>query len=67
MAQDSAPTTIVRHYRQILLWPLQLMQIDDGKQHQKDWEMLERAGPDNPWRELSSEFTGDQSRVQRRH
>lgn len=67
MAEDSASTTIVRHFRQILLWPLQLMQIADGKQNQKDWEMLEKAGPDNPWRELSSEFTGDQSRFQRRH
>lgn len=67
MAGATVSTNIVRHLRQILLWPLQVMPIQEGAQIQKDWEMLEKAGPDNPWRELSSEFTGDQSKFQRRH
>ena len=67
MADDTASTKIVRHFRQILLWPLQLVPVEDGVQSQKDWELLEKAGADNPWRELSSEFTGDQSRFQKRH
>ncbi len=63
----TAPDTMVRHFRQILLWPLQLMPIQENAQIQKHWEVLENAGPGNPWRELSSEFTGDQSTFQRRH
>jgi hypothetical protein len=63
----TASDTMVRHFRQILLWPLQLMPIQESAQIQKHWEVLESAGPTNPWRELSSEFTGDQAIFQRRH
>jgi hypothetical protein len=63
----TASDTMVRHFRQILLWPLQLMPIQESAQIQKHWEVLESAGPTNPWRELSSEFTGDQTIFQRRH
>ncbi len=67
MAEDSASTKTVRHFRQILLWPLQLTPIHEGSHIQKDWEVMEAAGVEHPWRELSSEFTGDQSKFQRRH
>lgn len=67
MSEDNASTKMVRHFRQILLWPLQLMPIQDGAQIQKHWEALDQAGPGNPWRELSSEFTGEQTKFQRRH
>nr|MCU0973267.1 ADP-ribosylglycohydrolase family protein [Burkholderiales bacterium] len=63
----TASDTMVRHFRQILLWPLQLMPIQESAQIQKHWEVLESAGPTNPWRELSSEFTGDEAIFQRRH
>ena len=53
-AEVNAPDTMVRHFRQILLWPLQLMPIQDNAQIQKHWEVLENSGPENPWRELSS-------------
>ena len=66
-AEVNAPDTIVRHFRQILLWPLQLMPIQDNAQIQKHWEVLENSGPENPWRELSSEFSGAQSSFQLRH
>jgi hypothetical protein len=39
----------VRQYRQILVWPLQLMPIREGAQIQNHWELLEHAGADNPW------------------
>jgi hypothetical protein len=66
-ADNSAKKIAVRHFRQILLWPLQLMPIREGSQTQKPWELLEQVGEDNPWRELSSEFSGDQRKFQRRH
>ena len=58
---------LVRHFRQILLWPLQLMPIRPGSQLQKHWELLEKNSPGNAWRELADEFTGDASRFKERH
>ena len=57
----------VRHFRQILLWPLQLMPIHEGAQIQKHCERLEKPGSDNPWCELADEFTGDPNLFQERH
>ena len=58
---------VVRHFRQILLWPLQLMPIREGDQIQKHWELLQTPDADNPWREVVDEFTGDPSLFQERH
>ena len=58
---------MVGHFRQILLWPLQLMPIREGTQIQKHWERLERPDADNPWCELADEFTGDPNLFQERH
>jgi hypothetical protein len=38
----------VRHFRQILIWPLQLQPIRKG-QIQEPWELLMQPAPDNPW------------------
>ena len=57
----------VRHFRQILLWPVQLMPIHAGSQIQKHWELLGQCGHDNPWREVVDEFTGDPAQFQERH
>ena len=58
---------LVRHFRQILLWPLQLMPIREGEQIQKHCELLQTPGSDNPWREVVDEFTGDPCLFQERH
>ncbi len=57
----------VRHFRQILLWPIQLMPIREGAPIQKHWERLQTPDKDNPWRELADEFTGDPHQFQERH
>jgi CorA-like Mg2+ transporter protein len=57
---------LVRHFRQILLWPLQLMPVKDGEQIQRHWEYLEGAR-DSPWTEVADEFTGDPSEFKERH
>ena len=49
---DAAAAKRVRHFRQILLWPLQLMPLKEGNQVQRHWEVLHSAGADNPWREV---------------
>src|SRR5512140_224486 len=51
----------VRQFRQTVLWPLQLMQAKQQAQIQRHWEVLERKGADNPWREVVDEFMGDPS------
>jgi hypothetical protein len=69
MSEPTVPQAnkIVGHFRQILLWPLQLMPIREGAQIQKHWELLERPDADNPWCELADEFTGDPNLFQERH
>jgi hypothetical protein len=51
--------TLVRQFRQILIWPLQLVPIRADAQIQKHWELLERDTADNPWGELRDEFGCD--------
>ncbi|WP_228720711.1 CorA family divalent cation transporter [Nitrogeniibacter mangrovi] len=55
------------HFRQILLWPLQLMPLREGSQIHRHWAWLEEARPDNPWREVDDEFTDDPAGFQQRH
>jgi hypothetical protein len=57
----------VRHFRQILLWPLQLMPLREDSQIQNHWEVLQQPAPDNPWREVDDEFTDDPAGLQERH
>ena len=67
---DSIPiqtSNVVRHFRQILLWPLQLMPIREGEQVQKHCELLQTPDANNPWQEVVDEFTGDPSLFQERH
>ena len=35
---------LVRQFRQILLWPLQLVPLREGAQIQEHWDLLERFG-----------------------
>ena len=66
--QTPAPEKLVRQFRQIVLWPLQLMPIrSEGTQIQRHWELLEEPGPGNPWHEVVDEFTGDPGEFQERH
>ena len=66
--QQAHPDKLVRQFRQIVLWPLQLMPIrGEGTQIQRHWEVLEKPGPDNAWHEVVDEFTGDPEEFQERH
>ena len=57
---------VIRNFRQIPLWPLQLMPIREDALIQKHWERLQTPDKDNLWRELGDEFTGDPSLFQDR-
>ena len=69
-ANAAYPTQpMVRQFRQILLWPLQLMPLKEGAQIQNHWELLERLqNQDNPvWRKLIDEFPDDAAAFAERH
>jgi hypothetical protein len=57
----------VSHFRQILLWPLQLMPLPEGSPFQHHYQLLEQAAAGNPWRELADEFCGDPEQFRERH
>jgi hypothetical protein len=56
----------IRHLRQILLWPVYLLPLQEGAAVQHHWEHLAKPDPGNPWRELDDEF-GDPAEFQERH
>ena len=58
---------IVRQFRQIVLWPLQLMPIRPGSPVQRHWEVLEALGASCPWQEVADEFCDDPALFQERH
>ena len=64
---DVAAPIVVRHFRQIVLWPLQLMPLKPGVQVQRHWEALEALGEANPWREVRDEYSADPLEFQERH
>lgn len=57
----------VDHFRQILLWPLQLMPLPADSPLDNHYQLLEQTADDNPWRELVDEFCGDPGQFQERH
>jgi hypothetical protein len=56
---------MVRHLRQILLWPFEIVPAQADAQIQTPWERL--AVPGSAWSELQDEFTGDDEQFQERH
>ena len=55
---------LVRHFRQALLWPLQLVSMRSQDPHARHWELLSE---DSPWREVIDEYTGDPENFGERH
>ena len=64
---SSDPDLIVRHFRQVVLWPLQLMPIRDDMPIQKHCDYIQTQGLNSLWREVEDEFTGDPALFQERH
>jgi len=77
-AQDVAPSEAeiaprplvdkrVGPFRQILLWPVELVPMKPEADHHDFAAVLATLGPDNPWKVLDDEFTGDPKDFQERH
>ncbi|MCC6136826.1 MAG: hypothetical protein LM550_05040 [Candidatus Contendobacter sp.] len=64
---NQSTTPIVRHFRQILLWPLRVIPDQaEGIRISKYWELLEGLGGQCPWQEVVDEF-GDPADFHERH
>ena len=59
--------TTIRHFRQVVLWPLQLMPIKPGVPVQRHWEVLEDPSAGNPWRELRDELNAESREIRERY
>ena len=57
----------VRHFRSIVLWPLQLMPVRPGEQVQRHWESLDACSGDSTWQPITDEFGGDPASFHERH
>src|SRR5262245_3644848 len=56
----------VRHFHQILLWPLELMPSTHGDQDPAPWQRLVED-PAGTWREVDDEFPNEPELFQDRH
>jgi hypothetical protein len=63
---DVAADIVVRHLRQLVVWPLQLVP-QKVRQVNRHWETLERIAQDNPWKRVKGEFERDPEDFQERH
>jgi len=65
----TAPSSnhIVRHFREVLFWPVQLMPLTDGSKAQHHWELLEQGGESDSWRKLKDRFQSDELDFEERH
>ena len=68
---------LVKHFRQVLLWPLRLMPVAakgegavQGSRHARPWQVLRdlsQAGGASPWQEVVDEYTGSADQFHERH
>ncbi len=58
---------LVRQFREILIWPLQLIPLEATGPVRNHWDLLAEPGPDHPWREIADEFTADPDQFCARH
>jgi len=64
--QEGADKRILS-FRQILLWPIQLVPENSAPTIEDYAAILPTLGPNNPWYEIADEFTGDPKDFQARH
>ena len=61
------PMTTIRHFRQVVFWPLQLMPIKPGEPVQRHWEALDSADPGTPWKEVRDELNAESREIRERY
>jgi hypothetical protein len=61
---DTSLSHTVRHFREVLLWPVQLMPQANA---QPIWESLAQGSESNPWHKLEDRFKSDTLDFEERH
>jgi len=61
------PSVTVKHFRQIAVWPVQLMPVRRGQQVQRHWELLDASGGSGAWRVVNEAGAGGAGALSRRH
>jgi hypothetical protein len=61
------PMTVIRHFRQVVFWPLQLMPLRPGVPVQRHWEALDVAGPSGPWKEVRDDLNAESREIRERY
>ena len=64
---DGIASAVAAHFRKIVVWPVHLISTGDAKDAHDHAGVFAKLGPDNPWREVEDEFTGDPAEFQERH
>jgi hypothetical protein len=59
--------TTIRHFRQVVLWPLQLMPVKPGVPVQRHWEALEADGASALWKEVRDELNSESREIRERY
>ena len=67
MNAASPASAIVRQFRQMVVWPVQLMPIQAGAPVQRHWEALEKTKEGNPWRRWRGKFNIGETDFLERH
>lgn len=57
----------VEKFREIVIWPVQLMPRHEGAQIHNHWEALDATSAQSVWQELADEFTADPGDFSERH
>ena len=66
--QEEAAAPLVKHLRQVLLWPLRLMHgHGPGALRRPASELMRELGDSSPWREVVDEYTGGSDAFHERH
>ncbi len=66
-APHASANTHIGQFRQILLWPVELVPPNPDPVHHDFAAVLAKLGPDNPWKVIDDEFTGNPKDFQERH
>jgi hypothetical protein len=65
--QTPPANRIVRHLRQIVLWPFQILSAHAGNGVEGCESLFEKAAAGGPWRPLHDVFAGEDGELQERH
>lgn len=57
----------VEKFREIVLWPVQLLPHHEDTQIQNHWECLSATSTDSVWNEVADEFSVDPANFKERH